>query len=138
MATIKTIEKINWGGRNPFINNVIEIEMKEIIRNSTSITFSITDSVVIEPSENDVIPRENKLTINNKRVEISVGEYNTLYQMAEDYINTNNPTLSIFEKENIRPSVAFLLYFQNDIITDVGGNPFCLYGTLASQWEVKI
>jgi hypothetical protein len=137
MATIKTIEKINWGGRNPFINNVIEIEMKEIIRNSTSITFSITDSVVIEPSENDVIPRENKLIINNKRIEISVGEYNTLYQMGEDYINTNNPTLSIFEKENLRPSVAFLLYFQNDIIKDVNDNEFCLYGTLASQWEVK-
>jgi len=138
MATIKTTEKINWGGRNPFINNVIEIEMKEILRDSSSITFSITDSVIIEPNENDVIPRENKLTINNKRVVISVGEYNTLYQMAEDYINTNNPTLTIFEKENLRPSVAFLLYFQNDIIKDVNDNEFCLYGTQPNQWEVKI
>jgi len=137
MATIKTTEKINWGGRNPFINNVIEIEMREVLKDSSSITFSITDYVVIEPNENDVSPMENKLIINNKRVVISVGEYNTLYQMAEDYINTNNPTLTIFEKENLRPSVAFLLYFQNDMIKDVNDNDFCLYGTQPNQWVVK-
>ena len=138
MTKIKTIEKINWGGRNPFIKNVIEIEMKEIFRGSSSITFSISDYVIIEPNPSDALSRENKLLINSKRFEVSVSEYNTLYQMAEDYISTNNPTLSIFEKENLRPSVAFLLYFQNDIIKDVNDNEFCLYGTQPNQWEIKI
>jgi len=137
MIVIRTTEKINWGGRNPFINNVIEIEMSEILRDSSSITFNITDRVIIDTPVDSLIPSRGSLVINNKRVIITVSEYNNLFQLADDYIKINNPDLSIFNREALRPSIALLLYFQNDKIMDESNNEFCLYGTTPNQWEVK-
>jgi len=138
MATIRTTEKINWGGWNPFIKNFIKIESKEVNRTGTEIIFSIKDTVIGEQSyigeNNETLIHEYPLRIIR---EVSFSVPMDLYNQLYNEIDVNLPTeMTPFEKDKVREEQAFLYFFQNDFIVDENNNEFCLYGTQPNQWVI--
>ena len=138
MAKIRTKEKINWGGWNPFLKNRIEIEMIEISKSAEQVVFKITDKVIGEKifkddQDNDVISEYVLLENPRKIFIVPIDLYNQLYLGVEQFIPAN---LTPFEKEQLRPKLAFLFYFQNDKIYDESQNEFCLYGTQPEDWDI--
>lgn len=139
MAKIRTKQKILWGGWNPFLKNRIEVEMKEISKSSTHITFKITDTVIGEnvfknENEEDVISEFPLQVIRDKIFSVPMELYNQLYLAVEQMLSSN---LTPFEKEQLRPKLAFLFYFQNDkIVNPENGEEFCLYGLQPTDFEI--
>lgn len=138
MAKLRTTERIYWGGHNPFIPNYIESEIIEVSRSETQIDFSVKDIVIGENeyfgANNESLIAEYTLqVIREKRFSVSVELFNQLYMVVESIID---PELTPFEKDILRPKVAFLYYFQNDKIVDENDNQFCLYGTQPNQWAI--
>ena len=137
MAKIITTEPINWGGFNSLILNKIQIELKELSRSSENVVYQVRDTAMVENTyidDNNIEQTylvENSV-IRNKTLSISKDEYNTLFTNADAYTDATYPNLSVFEKEEIRPKVALLLYFQNDLLP----NGLCGYNTQPSQWTL--
>lgn len=133
MAKLRTTQKINWGGNNPFIKNFLEIEIKEVSRTNTEIIFNVIDTIIGEKTEIDITYEFNYLTARNVNFTVSVELFNQLYA----YIETQMPTnLTPFEKEALRPKLAFLYYFTNDKILDENDVEYCLYGTQPEDWQM--
>lgn len=132
MAKIRTTGKINWGGFNPAVLNNIEIESVEVLRTSEEIVYQITDTVIGEREylgENDevLIDEYPFQVIRNKRLSISVAQFNQLYE----YIDANVLAgLTPFEKEERREKEAMLYFYRNDRLS----NNMCGYNTLPEQW----
>lgn len=138
MAKIRTKEKVNWGGWNPFLKNRIEIEMKEISKSATNVIFKITDTVIGEnvyknENDEDIISEFPLQVIREKIFNVPMELYNQLYSAVEQFIPAE---LTPFEKEQLRPKLAFLFYFQNDKIVDENQNEFCLYGLQPEDFEI--
>lgn len=134
MAKIRTVEKINWGGFDPSKLNVIEVEIKEILKTSDSVTFHIKDVVIGETAyigENgETLTTEYPLqVIREKRFTVDITLYNQLYAFVETQIPD---TFSPFEKELLRPKIALLHYFTNDLLE----NGLCGYNTTPAQWKI--
>lgn len=139
MAKIRTKNRINWGGWNPFIKNFIEIEMLEIAKTENGVIFSIKDYVIAEkeylgPNQETLIHEYILQTIRDVRFNVSMTLYNQLYEAVSQSMNQE---LTPFEKDSLRPKMAFLMFFQNDKIIDDNNNQFCLYGTQPNDWEIK-
>lgn len=139
MAKIRTINKVNWGGWNPFIKNYIEIESKEINRTENEIIFHIKDVVIGEQSylgeNNETLINEYPLrTVRDVFFPVNMELYNDLYHAIDELLPNS---LTPFEKDKIREEEAFLYFFKNDKILDENNNQFCLYGTQPNEWEVK-
>ena len=120
MAKLRTKEKVNWGGWNPFLKNKIEFEIREISKSATNVIFKITDTVIGEnvfkdENDNDVISEFPLQVIREKTFNVPMELYNQLYLAVEQLIPAE---LTPFEKEQLRPKLAFLFYFQNDKIYD--------------------
>lgn len=124
MAKIRTKNKINWGGINPFILNKIEIELTELIKNDSYIIFSIKDSVIAESENEEIILQ----TIREKNITISKEIYNSLYNS----VLVENPNLTPFEQSEMIPKLAFLKYFKADKLE----NGKCGYNTEENEWEI--
>jgi len=138
MAKIRTTERVEWGGWNPFIKNFLEIESKEVNRTQAEIIFAIKDTVIGEQSyigeNNETLINEYPLrVIREVRFSVNIDLYNQLFNA----IDSNLPAeLTPFEKEKTREEQAFIYFFQNDFIVDENGAEFCLYGTQPNQWTV--
>ena len=148
MAKIRTKQKVNWGGWNPFQKNKIEFEMKEISKSATNVVFKITDTVIGEKSyENKIFDEAGELVeteqivsefplqvIREKIFSVPMELYNQLYLAVEQLIPAE---LTPFEKEQLRPKLAFLFYFQNDkIVNPETEEQFCLYGLQPTDFEI--
>lgn len=138
MAKIRTTERINWGGWNPFIKNYVEIESREVNRTSTEIVFAIKDTVIGEQSytneDNETLIQEYAFRVVREiRFSVPMEMYNQLYHAIDELLPD---TLTPFEKEKTREEQAFLYFFKNDKIQDEQGNEFCLYGTQPEVWNV--
>lgn len=141
MAKLRSTEKLKWGGANPFIDNFIEIEMKEVFVNDTIAKYQITDMVIgeriiLDDNQEEQISEFNLIEIRRKTVDITPNIYAQMYDLADAYITANYENITRLERENLRPKVAFLLYFTNDKIDDGNGNEVCLYNTQPNQWEI--
>lgn len=132
MTTVQTKMPINWGGANPLIDNKIRVEIKEISRNSENIVYQITDTPIIENVFEDEVYTTDHIIIRNKTMVVTAEQHDTLFQNADTYINAYYPDATIFEKEQLRPNVALLLYVQNDLLD----NGKCIYNTEPNQWEL--
>ena len=138
MAKLRSTQKINWGGWNPFVKNFVEIEATEIAKTDTEVFYMIKDSVI---GENEYLGENNETliseyvlqTIRERRFSVPMALYNQLYNAVEQQMPAE---LTAFEKEQIRPKMALLIYFQNDKIIDENNNEFCLYGTQSNQWQI--
>lgn len=138
MAILRSTERINWGGWNPFQQNFIEIEIKELSRTNNQVEFSIIDTVIGEheylgDNEETLINEYPLQIIREKRFSVPVTLFNQLYSSVESQIPSESTP---FEKEALRFKLASLFYFQNDKILDENDNEFCLYGTQPNQWVV--
>lgn len=138
MAKLRSKERISWGGWNPFVKNFIETEVQEISRTESEVLFQITDYIIGEreyvgEAEQRLTSEFILLTIPRKRFAVPMDLYNNLYNMVEQEFPSN---LTPFEREALRPRIAFLKFFQNDKIFDENGNSFCLWGTQPNQWEI--
>lgn len=134
MAKIRSINKLNWGGFDPSKLNVIEIEIKEISKTSSEVTFLIKDTVIAEQSylgENDetIISEYPFQVIREKRFSVPMALYNQLYSAVETQIPSN---LTPFEKEELRPKLALLFFFGNDKLD----NGLCGYNTQPNDWQI--
>lgn len=141
MAKLRTTEKINWGGSNPFINNFIEVEMKEIFVNDTLVKYQITDMVIgertiLNENQEEQISEFNLIEIRRKTVDITPEVYQQMYDLADAHITANYENITRLEREILRPKVALWIYFTNDKIDDGNGNLVCLYNTQPSQWQI--
>jgi len=137
MAKIITIEPVNWGGFNSSILNKIKVELTELSRSSENVVYQVRDIVVVQNThidENNVeqIYLTDYVTIRNKTISISKAEYNYLFSNAEAYIDSVYPDMGIFDKEELRPNIALLLYIQNDLLP----NGLCGYNTQPNQWTL--
>lgn len=140
MAKIRTTERVNWGGWNPFVKNFLEIESKEVSRTTTEVTFSIKDTVIGERiylgDNNEELIQEYPLRIIREVFfSINIDTYNQLFNMIDSSLPSG---LSPFTKEKIREEQAFLYFFKNDKIVDESSNEFCLYGTNENQWQIWV
>lgn len=138
MAKIRSTTKLNWGGWNPFIQNFIEIEIQEVSKSDTQISFLVKDTVIGEQEylgeNNETLINEYPLqVIREKRFSVPMELYNQLYQAVESQMPAE---LTPFEKEKLRPKLAFLYYFGTDKILDENQTEFCLYGTQPNDWVI--
>lgn len=141
MAKLRSTEKLNWGGANPFIDNFIEIEMKEIFANDTIVKYQITDTVIgertiLDENQEEQISEFNLIQIRRKTIDVTPEVYQQMYDLADIHITANYENITRFERENLRSKVALWIYFTNDKIEDGNGNLVCLYNTQPNQWEI--
>ena len=137
MAELITNQKINWGGANPSIQNKIRLKMVETSRSENGVVMQITDTVIAENSyiEEGVehFYETDFQVIRNKTVVVPVEMYNSIFENAEMYINSNHPDLSAFQKDILRSKVALWLYVTNDKFVH---NDLCIYDTQPEIWEI--
>ena len=138
---IRTTEKISWGGSNPFIQNFIEVDMKEVFRNETLVRFAITDTVIgertfLNEAQEEIVTEFNLIEIRKKTIDIDAVIYEQMYDAADAYITANYPNVTRLERENLRPKVALWIYFTTDTIDNGEGQQVCLYNTQPNQWEI--
>jgi hypothetical protein len=138
MAKLRSTQKIDWGGWNPFFKNFIEIEAVEITKTEQEVIYLITDSVIGERNtigdNGEPIIEEYVLhVIREKKFSVPMALWNQLYNAVEQAMPAE---LTPFERDQLRPKLALKMYFQNDKISDENGNEFCLYGLQPNEIEI--
>lgn len=134
------------GGINPEIGKKIRIDMEEVQRTATDISYRITDTVVKKESAEHTYDNEDGeavtetvyfdidvIKIRERVIRIPSQQYIGLFVMADVYIDNYYEDADIFTRDILRPRVALLLFVRNDKIE---GTNKCIYGTVANDWDI--
>ncbi len=117
---------------------VLELKLSPSVDNYTATINDYKETIIELLDENQVPVLVTKYDfLSSRTIQITAEKINLLYSAVDTMVPTNIP---YFEREKQLSSLAFLLYVQNDFMTDENGNEMpgiTIYGLSATDWELR-